>query len=144
MLLGPQLFLSSCQLGLRVLVVLVAPVDDLPAHYRSPTDGPRIIDTGHGFGMLAPEVQAAIFPKEMRNVLYSGAQLGVGLYMFLVGTTLRLDHFATKARSAIGVSVRATIHAISTARPSESTVFSSDRPMVLTSTFAFSAENIAR
>lgn len=57
------------------------------------------------FGMFAPEVQAAIFPKEMRNVLYTGAQLGVGLYMFLVGTTLRLDHFATKARSAIGVSV---------------------------------------
>jgi Kef-type K+ transport system membrane component KefB len=55
-------------------------------------------------GMLAPELQAAIFPKEMKNVLYSGSQLGVGLYMFLVGTTLRLDHFATKAKSAIGVS----------------------------------------
>ena len=57
------------------------------------------------FGMLAPEVQAAIFPKEMKNVLYTGAQLGVGLYMFLVGTTLRLDHFATKGRSAMGVSM---------------------------------------
>ena len=57
------------------------------------------------FGLLAPETQAAIFPKEMKNVLYTGAQLGVGLYMFLVGTTLRLDHFATKAKSAIGVSV---------------------------------------
>ncbi|MFT7775901.1 cation:proton antiporter [Roseateles sp.] len=56
-------------------------------------------------GLLAPEAQAAIFPKEMKNVLYCGAQLGVGLYMFLVGTTLRLDHFATKAKSAIGVSV---------------------------------------
>lgn len=56
------------------------------------------------FGMLAPELQAAIFPKEMKNVLYTGAQLGVGLYMFLVGTTLQLDHFKTKARSAIGVS----------------------------------------
>jgi len=56
-------------------------------------------------GLFFPEVQAAIFPKEMKNVLYTGAQLGVGLYMFLVGTTLRLDHFATKARSAIGVSV---------------------------------------
>ncbi|MFT7721296.1 MAG: cation:proton antiporter [Roseateles sp.] len=56
-------------------------------------------------GLLAPDVQAAIFPKEMKNVLYCGAQLGVGLYMFLVGTTLRLDHFATKARSAIGVSL---------------------------------------
>jgi len=56
------------------------------------------------FGLLAPELQAAIFPKEMKNVLYAGSQLGVGLYMFLVGTTLRLDHFATKAKSAIGVS----------------------------------------
>ncbi len=56
-------------------------------------------------GLFFPQLQAAIFPKEMKNVLYTGAQLGVGLYMFLVGTTLRLDHFATKARSAIGVSV---------------------------------------
>ncbi|HEY9107927.1 MAG TPA: cation:proton antiporter, partial [Roseateles sp.] len=54
-------------------------------------------------GLFLPDIQAAIFPKEMRSVLYTGAQLGVGLYMFLVGTTLRLDHFATKARSAIGV-----------------------------------------
>jgi Kef-type K+ transport system membrane component KefB len=56
-------------------------------------------------GLFFPQLQAAIFPKEMRSVLYAGAQLGVGLYMFLVGTTLRLDHFATKARSAIGVSI---------------------------------------
>ena len=55
-------------------------------------------------GLLAPGLQATVFPAEMKNVLYCGAQLGVGLYMFLVGTTLRLDHFATKARSAIGVS----------------------------------------
>jgi Kef-type K+ transport system membrane component KefB len=57
------------------------------------------------FGLFMPDIQSAIFPKEMKNVLYCGAQLGVGLYMFLVGTTLRLDHFATKAKSAIGVSV---------------------------------------
>ena len=57
------------------------------------------------FGLLSPELQATIFPKETKNVLYCGAQLGVGLYMFLVGTTLRLDHFQTKARSAISVSV---------------------------------------
>jgi Kef-type K+ transport system membrane component KefB len=56
-------------------------------------------------GLLAPELQATIFPKETRNILYAGAQLGVGLYMFLVGTTLRLDHFRTKARSAISVSL---------------------------------------
>ncbi len=56
------------------------------------------------FGLVAPDLQAAIFPKETRTVLYTGAQLGVGLYMFLVGLTLRLDHFRTKARSAAGVS----------------------------------------
>lgn len=55
-------------------------------------------------GLFFPEIQAAIFPKEMKNVLYTGAQLGVGLYMFLVGTTLQLDHFKTKARSAVSVS----------------------------------------
>ena len=56
-------------------------------------------------GLFFPDLQAAIFPKETRNVLYTGAQLGVGLYMFLVGTTLQLDHFQTKARSAVAVSL---------------------------------------
>ncbi|WP_404336058.1 cation:proton antiporter [Sphingomonas sp. MMS12-HWE2-04] len=56
------------------------------------------------FGLLFPDLQLAVFPKETRNVLYVGAQLGVGLYMFMVGLTLRLDHFATKAKSAAGVS----------------------------------------
>ncbi len=56
-------------------------------------------------GLLFPGVQGAIFPKETRNVLYAGAQLGVGLYMFLVGTTLRLDHFKSKAKAASMVSM---------------------------------------
>ena len=56
------------------------------------------------FGLFFPEWQAVLFPKETRNVLYVGAQFGVGLYMFLVGTTLRLDHFQSKAKSAAGVS----------------------------------------
>ena len=56
-------------------------------------------------GLFFPDLQIAIFPKETRNVLYTGAQLGVGLYMFLVGTTLQLNHFQSKARSAIGVSI---------------------------------------
>jgi Kef-type K+ transport system membrane component KefB len=61
------------------------------------------------FGLLLPDVQAAIFPQATKNVLYSGAQLGVGLYMFLVGTTLRLDHFQSKAKSALGVSAAGII-----------------------------------
>ena len=56
-------------------------------------------------GLFLPDIQGAIFPKETKNVLYAGAQLGVGLYMFLVGTTLQLDHFKSKARSAVGVSI---------------------------------------
>jgi Kef-type K+ transport system membrane component KefB len=56
-------------------------------------------------GLLFPGFSAAVFPPETKNVLYAGAQFGVGLYMFLVGTTLRLDHFQTKAKSAVGVSV---------------------------------------
>ena len=56
-------------------------------------------------GLILPGVQGAIFPKETRSVLYAGAQLGVGLYMFLVGTTLRLDHFRTKAKAASMVSL---------------------------------------
>jgi Kef-type K+ transport system membrane component KefB len=56
------------------------------------------------FGLLFPELQNAVFPKETRNVLYVGAQLGVGLYMFMVGLTLQLHHFKTKARSAAAVS----------------------------------------
>jgi len=56
-------------------------------------------------GLVFPGLGGAIFPKETKNVLYAGAQLGVGLYMFLVGTTLRLDHFRSKAKSASFVSL---------------------------------------
>ncbi|MFZ3483966.1 cation:proton antiporter [Sphingomonas sp. 3-13AW] len=57
------------------------------------------------FGLLAPDLQAMIFPKEARGVLYVGAQLGVGLYMFLVGLGFRADHFRSNARSALAVSL---------------------------------------
>ncbi len=60
-------------------------------------------------GLFFPDFQAALFPKETRNVLYVCAQAGVGLYMFLVGTTLRLDHFQSKAKSAAGVSAAGII-----------------------------------
>src|ERR1019366_9123041 len=35
-------------------------------------------------GLLWPGMQHALFPPESLKVLYIGAQLGVGLYMFLV------------------------------------------------------------
>jgi Kef-type K+ transport system membrane component KefB len=60
-------------------------------------------------GLLFPEFQTMLFPKETKSVLYSGAQLGVGLYMFLVGTTLELGHFKSKGRSAFSVSMAGII-----------------------------------
>ncbi len=61
------------------------------------------------FGLFFPGAQAAVFPGPTKSVLYAGAQLGVGLYMFLVGTTLQLDHFRSKAKSAMGVSLAGII-----------------------------------
>jgi Kef-type K+ transport system membrane component KefB len=52
------------------------------------------------FGLLAPDLQAHLFPKEAKAVLYVGAQLGVGLYMFIVGLGFRTEQFRSSARSA--------------------------------------------
>ncbi|NJC33991.1 Kef-type K+ transport system membrane component KefB [Sphingomonas jejuensis] len=57
------------------------------------------------FGLIAPDWQAALFPTETRGILYVGAQLGVGLYMFLVGLRFQSDHFRSHARSAAAVSI---------------------------------------
>ena len=57
------------------------------------------------FGLLAPGFQESIFPKESLRVLFVGAQLGVGLYMFLVGAQFRTDQFRERARSAASVSI---------------------------------------
>ncbi|MED5619116.1 cation:proton antiporter [Ideonella sp. BN130291] len=57
------------------------------------------------FGLLLPQLQQALFPKATMGMLYVAAQLGVGLYMFLVGTEFRADHFKARARSAMSVSL---------------------------------------
>ena len=57
------------------------------------------------FGLLAPEAQQWLFPKETLKMLYVGAQLGVGLYMFLVGVDFQTDHFKTRLKSAASVSL---------------------------------------
>jgi Kef-type K+ transport system membrane component KefB len=56
-------------------------------------------------GLLAPQLQALLFPAEIKPVLYVGGQLGIGLFMFLVGLGFRTDHFRLNARSAVAVSV---------------------------------------
>jgi Kef-type K+ transport system membrane component KefB len=57
------------------------------------------------FGLLLPQWQQALFPKATMGMLYVAAQLGVGLYMFLVGTGFRADQFRSRARSAMSVSM---------------------------------------
>ena len=57
------------------------------------------------FGLLLPQLQQALFPKPTLGMLYVGGQLGVGLYMFLVGTEFRSDHFRSRYRSAMSVSI---------------------------------------
>jgi Kef-type K+ transport system membrane component KefB len=56
-------------------------------------------------GLLAPDLQHFLFPKESKSVLYVCAQLGVGLYMFIVGLGFQSDHFKSNARSAVAVSL---------------------------------------
>ncbi|PAW82242.1 MAG: cation/H(+) antiporter [Pedosphaera sp. Tous-C6FEB] len=61
--------------------------------------GPSLI------GWLVPEVQGLLFPAESLRVLFVAAQLGIGLYMFLVGVEFETDLFHLHAKSATAVSV---------------------------------------
>jgi Kef-type K+ transport system membrane component KefB len=56
-------------------------------------------------GALFPEQSKALFSPETRDILNVGAQLGVGLYMFLVGMEFKVDLFKSRARSAASVSI---------------------------------------
>ncbi len=57
------------------------------------------------FGLLMPEVQKMIFPTDSKSVLYVLAQLGVGLYMFLVGLGFDRKEFRASGKSAASVSI---------------------------------------
>lgn len=56
-------------------------------------------------GWIAPGFQQALFPKASLGVLFVGAQLGVGLYMFLVGLEFDLGMFRRRAGPAAAVSI---------------------------------------
>jgi Kef-type K+ transport system membrane component KefB len=56
-------------------------------------------------GALAPDFSAWLFPADSRKVLFVGAQLGVGLYMFLVGLTFDRAEFKQSIRSAAAISL---------------------------------------
>lgn len=56
-------------------------------------------------GALAPAVQHFLFPPESRPVLNVVAQLGIAVYMFLVGLDFRSDDFKSNAKGAVAVSI---------------------------------------
>ena len=56
------------------------------------------------FGLLAPSLSAQLFPPESKPLLFAVSQIGLSLYMFLVGTEFRVEHFASRAKTAVAVS----------------------------------------
>lgn len=63
------------------------------------------------FGWLAPGLQAAVFPwdptqqtRDSQSYLFPAAQLGLALYMFVVGLEFRVDVVRRHYRSSIAVS----------------------------------------
>lgn len=56
-------------------------------------------------GVLAPSLQAFLFPPESKPVLFVIAQFGVGLYMFLVGLAFDREEFRASIRGAAAISI---------------------------------------
>lgn len=57
------------------------------------------------FGSLAPALQQQLFSLDYRPFLALGAQIGIGLYMFLVGLEFDASMFKSRARSAVTISL---------------------------------------
>jgi Kef-type K+ transport system membrane component KefB len=64
------------------------------------------------FGLLLPGTQAWLFPwdktqtlRDTQSYLFPASQLGLALYMFVVGMEFRVDIVARRLRSSIAVSV---------------------------------------
>jgi Kef-type K+ transport system membrane component KefB len=68
------------------------------------------------FGLVAPEWQAWLFPwdptqseRDTSSYLYPASQLGLALYMFIVGLEFRLDIVQKRMKSSIAVSLAGMI-----------------------------------
>lgn len=57
------------------------------------------------FGLWFPAAQAWVFPEESKPVVLAASQVGLVLYMFLVGVEFRTELLRQNARSAVAVSV---------------------------------------
>lgn len=61
------------------------------------------------FGALFPGAGAYLFPAQSKTIIYAVAQLGVVLYMFLVGAEFNVDLIRTRLKSAVTVSAAGII-----------------------------------
>ena len=68
------------------------------------------------FGLLAPEWQQAIFPwdktqatRDSQSYLFPASQLGLALYMFIVGLEFRVDVIRTNFKASLAVSLAGMI-----------------------------------
>lgn len=56
-------------------------------------------------GWLFPDFSAYLFPAESKPILFSVAQLGLVLYMFLIGVEFNTDLIRTRLKSAASISL---------------------------------------
>jgi len=61
------------------------------------------------FGLLAPEWHGRLFPKESIPILFAVSQVGLSLYMFLVGIEFKVERFRSRASTALTVSAAGMI-----------------------------------
>ncbi|MES2469842.1 MAG: cation:proton antiporter [Verrucomicrobiota bacterium] len=68
------------------------------------------------FGLLAPEMQRALFPwdpaqgtRDTQSYLFPASQLGLALYMFIVGMEFRMDIVQKRLKSSLAVSMAGMI-----------------------------------
>jgi Kef-type K+ transport system membrane component KefB len=57
------------------------------------------------FGAIEPNLQSHIFPPETRPIIYSVSQVGIALYMFMVGLEFQNDLLRDQIRRAAAVSL---------------------------------------
>lgn len=61
-------------------------------------------------GRMAPELQSDLFPTGTSNVvLYTASQVGLVLYMFIIGLNFDVDHVRQRAGTAAAVSITGTV-----------------------------------
>jgi Kef-type K+ transport system membrane component KefB len=60
-------------------------------------------------GWVAPEVSAYLFPPESKPILFAVCQVGLVLYMFLIGVEFDVDLIKSRIRSAASVSMAGII-----------------------------------